>query len=182
MRARILPGCARTCEDTMENDIDMLPIEIRRSLSQLATSLSLAPQSRSPIHGTEHWRRVMENGAAIAAETPGCDLAVVLLFGLLHDSQRYSDDADYRHGVRAANRVDGMRPMYFPWLDDAQVETLKAALAGHAEGETSDDPTIGACWDADRLDLQRDGVGLTVDAMYMSTDSGKRKAFVLAEA
>ena len=36
-----------------------------------------------------------------------------------------------------------------------------------ADGETTTDPTIGCCWDADRLDLGR--VGIEPEAEYQST-------------
>ena len=34
---------------------------------------------------------------------------------------------------------------------------LATACAGHELGQVSDDPTIGVCWDADRLELSRLG-------------------------
>jgi uncharacterized protein len=41
----------------------------------------------------------------------------------------------------------------------------------HTSGLTSPDPTIGTCWDADRLDIGR--VGITPCGHYMSTVAGK---------
>jgi uncharacterized protein len=38
----------------------------------------------------------------------------------------------------------------------------------------SEHPTIGTCWDADRLDLGR--VGARPDPKYMSTEARKRAA------
>jgi uncharacterized protein len=40
----------------------------------------------------------------------------------------------------------------------------------------SDDPTIGTCWDADRLDLAREGVGIQPRARYMSTEFAREIA------
>jgi hypothetical protein len=37
---------------------------------------------------------------------------------------------------------------------------------------TTRQPTVGACWDADRLNLLR--VGMTPDARFMSTAEGRR--------
>jgi uncharacterized protein len=37
------------------------------------------------------------------------------------------------------------------------VDGLEIALAEHTDGKRTDDPTIGACWDADRLNLWRLG-------------------------
>ena len=48
---------------------------------------------------------------------------------------------------------------------------LRAALRGHDHGEISDDPTIGACWDADRLTLPR--LGIKVDHELLSTPQAK---------
>ena len=43
-------------------------------------------------------------------------------------------------------------------LDDGRFERLAAALVDHANGLVSADPTIGTCWDADRLHLPRVGI------------------------
>ena len=51
---------------------------------------------------------------------------------------------------------------------------LDYAIRHHVDGDVSDDPTIGTCWDADRLDLGR--VGIVPDEQYMSTAEGKRLA------
>ena len=42
-----------------------------------------------------------------------------------------------------------------PW---GRFERLAAALVDHANGLVSADPTIGTCWDADRLHLPRVGI------------------------
>ena len=44
----------------------------------------------------------------------------------------------------------------------------------HTHGQLIDEPTIGTCWDADRLDLGR--VGTEPEARYMSTDFGREIA------
>src|SRR5262249_24487970 len=51
---------------------------------------------------------------------------------------------------------------------------LYYACAWHERGRVSDDPTIGACWDADRLDLPR--VGTQPMPELMSTEEGKARA------
>jgi uncharacterized protein len=43
-------------------------------------------------------------------------------------------------------------------LDDGRFERLGAALVDHANGLVSTEPTIGTCWDADRLHLPRVGI------------------------
>ncbi len=56
-------------------------------------------------------------------------------------------------------------------LDRQRLETLVFAIQHHTDGATSGDPTIGTCWDADRLDLGR--VGIVPSARKMSTQPGK---------
>jgi uncharacterized protein len=55
-----------------------------------------------------------------------------------------------------------------------RLERLAQACASHADGRTSDDPTIGACWDADRLNLWRVGMAparsmLSIEATVLAT-------------
>ena len=95
------------------------------------------------------------------------------LFAVLHDSCRGDDRFEFGHGERAAEYAASLRGALFS-LDDVDCDLLVFACRRHTYGEVSDDPTIGACWDADRLDLPR--VGITPDAIYMSTDAGKKIA------
>lgn len=124
------------------------------------------------IHGPKHWQRVEAFGLRIA-ESTGADLTVVRLFALLHDSCRQSDGADAGHGPRAAEMLDRIVPSVFA-LDRNRLELLKQAIRLHTAGETTADPTIGTCWDADRLDIGR--AGITPSADYMSTAAGKKIA------
>ena len=48
----------------------------------------------------------------------------------------------------------------------------ETASNGHTGGGLSKDPTIGTCWDADRLDLPRVGVIPTPD--FLSTAAAKK--------
>ena len=54
----------------------------------------------SEVHGIGHWLRVEDNGHMVA-EFNGGDKAVVSYFAYLHDSQRWNDFEDPRHGPRA---------------------------------------------------------------------------------
>lgn len=128
----------------------------------------------SPDHGPRHWRDVARIGLALWAEGVQCDLDVVLLFALLHDSQRENEYEDPDHGRRAAQvalllKMDGKIE-----ASDEQRTALLEALTEHDKGGTTDDPTIGTCWDADRLTLWR--VGKVPDDDYLSTDQAKGKA------
>jgi uncharacterized protein len=108
----------------------------------------------SPVHGWEHWRQVAAFAVTLARETNGADPLVALLFGLLHDARRWSDGHDPEHGFRAASFARSLNGGPFQ-LTDAQMRRLIFALELHAEGLLSAEPTIGCCWDADRLGLWR---------------------------
>jgi uncharacterized protein len=107
------------------------------------------------VHGPAHWLRVLANGRALAALTPDADTEVVGLFALLHDSRRVNEHTDPEHGQRTADFArhlanQGLLPMEGP-----RIAVLAAACARHELGEVTDHPTIGCCWDADRLELSR---------------------------
>jgi hypothetical protein len=51
---------------------------------------------------------------------------------------------------------------------------MSGSGAGHADGLTSADPTVGACWDADRLNLWR--VGVAPDRRLLSTAAARSAA------
>jgi uncharacterized protein len=124
---------------------------------------------RSPLHGLAHWRRVTRYGLVLAAETPGADREVVSLFGLFHDAMRATDGDDPEHGSRAALLADALSG-----LAGERLDLLLWACEQHAAGETTDDPTVGCCWDADRLDLPR--VGVSPDPGLLSTRAGRHRA------
>ncbi len=126
------------------------------------------------IHGIDHWRRVSQIGGALAKLT-GADLAVVTAFSWVHDARRFSDGLDLEHGVRGAAFARKVNNDCL-FLDHMQLELLCAACNAHTKGETSNDPTIGTCWDADRLDLAR--LGLKPDPDLLSTRQAKDKEFI----
>ena len=112
----------------------------------------------------------------LARETGASEL-VVRLFAALHDCQRHSDHNDPGHGHRAAAFARDLfsQPAVAEAIpiEPAAAEKLFYALQHHNDGITSDDATVGTCWDADRLDLPRVGVNPT--ARLMSTQAGKRR-------
>ena len=108
------------------------------------------------IHGASHWARVLHHGKNIGVLRKA-DLLVVELFGFLHDSCRLDDAKDPQHGARAAEFAHGIHGDYYQ-LQPKQLDKLCYALKHHSGGETSMDPTIQTCWDADRLDLGRVGI------------------------
>jgi len=127
------------------------------------------------VHGPPHWNRVEKYGLELAAET-GADETVVRLFAILHDTCRIDDNDDPGHGPRAADILGTLIGILFT-LDPHRLFLLEQAIRHHTDGLTSEDPTVGTCWDADRLDLSR--VGKSPEARYMSTEHGKRRAAIV---
>lgn len=112
----------------------------------------------SDRHGEEHWRCVAGTGLSLADGVPGCDAPVVFLFGLVHDTRRENEHYDPGHGARAASFARELTAAGVLPLDAVRLELLCEALALHSDGLVSDDPTVAACWDADRLHLPRVGI------------------------
>lgn len=141
-----------------------------------------ATHIESTIHGPSHWRAVgavaaelagaFARGAASGDPTP--DRELLLLFALLHDAMREDDGRDLDHGPRAAILLEGLRDDGTLTLDDERAATLAEALHDHTNGTLSADPTIGTCWDADRLLIGR--VGIVPDPQFCSTPDGRRRA------
>lgn len=127
---------------------------------------------RDSIHGPEHWRRVERNGVLLASRT-GAVVEVVRLFAVFHDSRREHDGSDDTHGERGSALATQLKGKFFD-LPEKHFELLRYACTWHTHGRLSDDPTIGTCWDADRLDLGR--VGIQPTAKFMSTQFGKEIA------
>lgn len=123
----------------------------------------------SPSHGLPHWQRVAANGLRLLqAGEPG-DPVVVLLFSILHDAMRATDEpGEPRHGEFGADLArylngesvhwlpDSPQPVIF--LSDERLELLTRAIEDDDLGTTTTDPTLAVCWDADRLDVWRSGV------------------------
>jgi uncharacterized protein len=129
-----------------------------------------APNHRDhySVHGPDHWRRVERNGCVLTSRT-GANVKVVRLFSLFHDSQRENEGWDPDHGKRGAEFARSLRGSAFD-LTDEEFDLLHDACVWHTESHHHDDPTIGTCWDADRLDLGR--VGMIPDPAFMSTAFG----------
>jgi uncharacterized protein len=145
-------------------------------IARLWELVCLRAPSAGSLHGVAHWRRVEANGVAIARAS-GADETFVRAFAALHDACRLNEGHDPDHGRRAA---DLARTLQGDVLDfpPAKFEDLLFALTHHDQGKTSSDPNIGACWDADRLDLPR--VGITPEARFFSTEEGRRLCGVRA--
>jgi uncharacterized protein len=110
---------------------------------------------------------VAATGLALADGLAGVDREVIFAFGLLHDTRRLNEDVDPEHGPRAATWARGLAASGALRIDERQLALLHTAVADHTRGRVSDDPTVGACWDADRLHLPR--VGIVPDPDLFST-------------
>jgi uncharacterized protein len=126
------------------------------------------------IHGVEHWEHVKENGRMLSLQ-PGVDPLVVELFSYLHDCKRIDDHIDPEHGDRSAEFCTELRSSGdLDFLDGHQFTMLWTACKLHHTGSVTANPTIGVCFDADRIELIR--CGITPRHELMNTLIGKRFA------
>ncbi|MCY7304047.1 MAG: hypothetical protein LH654_13655 [Thermoleophilia bacterium] len=144
------------------------------ALAPLVVARSTRPGS--PDHGQQHWKAVAWAGLGLARQVDGCDAELVLLFALLHDTQRFNESRDPEHGLRAALFAQELRAEGVLALDDERLDVLADACTRHDQGFVSDDPTTGACWDADRLNLWR--VGITPEARLLSTPPARQRELI----
>jgi uncharacterized protein len=126
------------------------------------------------VHGPGHWTRVEEIGLRLARST-GADTLVVRLFSIFHDCRRKSDSVDPEHGPRGAARARELCGVAFE-LGDERLAQLCEACEAHTDGKKSSDPTIGTCWDADRLDLPR--VGIIPEPGRLSTRAARKRKMI----
>lgn len=134
----------------------------------------------SSWHGEEHWRCVAATGLSLADGLPGCDRALVFWFGLLHDTRRENEHRDPEHGLRGAAYARELAAAGVLRLERERLALLCEAIELHSDGLTSADPTIGACWDADRLHLPR--VGIDPDPDLFSTPLAREDGRLAAAA
>ena len=139
---------------------------------QLNISLQKVREASPLLHGIEHWRAVEKNVIMFVDKCSG-DVEVARLFAIFHDCKRQNENIDPGHGERAAEFLKSLNGKIFSLSDD-RFKLLYKACFYHNKGIVDDNPTIGACWDADRMELPR--VGITPDPSLMSTKEGKRLA------
>jgi len=131
------------------------------------------------IHGISHWKRVDTFGMILSRLT-NADKIVLRCFAYLHDSQRQCEDSDPQHGERAASQIANLvKNGILKGLTPSQLNLLEEACQKHTHGKNHPDPTIGACWDSDRLDLPR--TGIEISPQYFSTEPGKTLCQGLSE-
>lgn len=129
------------------------------------------------VHGISHWDRVSKNADSLW--TSDVNLLVVKAFAYIHDVEREDDGYDLLHGPRAAALVDEIRDTELAFLNDDEILQLKKACELHTTTLRTEDATVNACFDADRLDLGR--VGITPNPDKMATAQGQIIAEKIAE-
>jgi len=132
------------------------------------------PMGRESLHGPKHWRRVLKIGRRLAAET-GADPEVLELFAVFHDSRRENESIDHGHGSRGAALAQSMHGTLFE-LRREKLDILLKACREHTDGTLSDHPTVGTCWNADRLDLLR--ADIYPDERYLCTHIARKKEII----
>lgn len=136
--------------------------------------ISEFPLDSESDHGPAHWGRVLEIGLKLAKQT-GADEDIIFYFAIFHDCARYNDLYDPKHGAYGAKQANKYRDILFQ-LPDAKFYKLKFACQYHADGKIDTDPTIGTCWDADRLDLPRVGISPEID--FLSTEAARNPGMI----
>lgn len=127
---------------------------------------------KNSIHGSEHWRYVERNGLLLA-KMNGADETVIKLFALFHDSRRFDDSYDEKHGPRGAQLAKMTRGTLYD-VTDSQYEMLINACEWHTTKRSTGVITIDTCFDADRLDLPR--AGYIPNPTKMATPQGAKIA------
>jgi uncharacterized protein len=149
--------------------IKQVPPELQPVMAAAIDCFTLSDMS---IHGPSHWLKVLRNATQLVGQTPHADMQICQHFALLHDCHRRNESTDPQHGPRAATYATTLHNNGILKLTKPQLMVLCEACTYHADGRVSDDSTIGVCWDADRLDLPRVGIG--IDRKYLSTAAARR--------
>lgn len=156
-------------------DPDMTLI-VEHYVSSVLKESTTLNELQSRIHGLDHWWRVWKNAEWLTTTNAirGVDLEVVALFALFHDSMRINDYEDPGHAERGWFLFEYLYDGSGDLLTQTQMSQLMTAICFHHEGQTHSSPTVGVCWDADRLDIHRKGVW--PDPRFMSTGAGRLTA------
>ena len=134
-----------------------LAAAIPSSHELIVTVLDEANRPWSRDHGDWHWRAVALAGSELLEQSPDADLTLVFLFALLHDTKRENEFRDSEHGSRAADYLRTLIERDIVRLAENRLEKLALALRYHNDPVITDEPTVGVCWDSDRLNLWRVG-------------------------
>lgn len=136
----------------------------------------------SPLHGDVHWRSVAATFLYIQKIKVDIDPSVGLAFAIFHDSQRQDEMGDPWHGEAAAEFVASSDALLH-LLGPVRRDHVFTACALHNEGHVErSNPSIGACLDADRLNLVRIGIQPKMDYMsVIKTESEMKQVLSYVE-
>ncbi|HPB62000.1 MAG TPA: HD domain-containing protein [Rectinema sp.] len=126
---------------------------------------------KSTIHGISHLRAVSLLAGELA---PPEFKKAAMIAGFLHDIGRKNDFGGRQHAVDSAIIA---RPLITSIWPEVDIEKICYAIEHHADGLTTDDPLIGAIWDADRITLSR--LGRKINTSLLSTEAAKKATALL---
>lgn len=158
------------CPDMMgADDVEELERDsfLEEMLDSAKSQFVLKPNSD---HGPAHWEKVERNVLCLSEGMSAEDILTCRLFAIFHDCKRENEMDDPEHGLRASQFVHEAHPHLVDKIGQERVLKLMYACEHHNTGSTEDDPIVGTCWDADRLDLIR--VGIVPNPKLMSTGRG----------
>jgi uncharacterized protein len=125
---------------------------------------------QSSLHGEHHWQCVAWIASHLANEVIYCDPLVILIFSIIHDSMRRNEGQDPEHGMRASDFAKSLNG-YLYELTPYEMSLVQTACFNHNRGYTTQEPTIGVCWDSDRLNLWR--CDIKPEIQDLSTAAGR---------
>lgn len=158
----------RVVADCEPVNLDEWPVIPGQTLDLAPLVASIPPRPfHARRHGIPHARRCAELAAQMIEAVPDADADVLAAFCLLHDAKRESE-SDAADGPRAAAFARNLAAAGTLRLDREQLESLCDALAHDYPPMTSDDPSVGLCWDVCRL-----AVDVVIDSRYLSTAAAR---------
>ena len=126
---------------------------------------------QSMYHGTNHWMNVRTNAMYLAERTGG-DV------GSLNTLQSFmtvcgTTKIRPKHGQRALDMLESIETSLI-WMTNSSSFYKKRVRVIRLQGlkVRRTDPTLAACWDGDRLDIE----GKTPDPKYLFSDLAKQLA------
>lgn len=148
----------------------------------LAEARADAPLAGDAMHGEPHWRGVAWAGLRIREFRPELSARFLLAFAILHDCRRVDDGWDRDHGPRAA-RLAARSGTLLRLVGAEGRDLVAEACRLHDHGLTCPEtPVIGACWDADRVNLIRLGFRLDPGRFTVLSNEEGSLAAVAEEA
>lgn len=129
-----------------------------------------------PNHGVAHSNRVAAIGHYLCTINKEKGFVVeedvVIWFAYLHDICRVSDSKDEMHPSKGYAYVNMIRDTWLRHLSDHQFFLLSEAILNHHKIIKYGELTIDTCFDADRLDVARFGVCVSLNRL--ATDEAKQ--------